>query len=196
MKKISFNDLYGLTQAVIEGRKTMIRKPIPYIYLDLADGMEDTCIFESQGDKRCYNYGEIVAIAQRYSDIEEYNPADYEDAMLSHGVICEGSHPYSNLKNSAGWNSKRSVRSNLMPHQIRITGIKVERLQDISEEDIMKEGIIYIAGGGYGVRFGENYNVFALNPIVAFATLIDKVSGKGTWERNPWVFVYTFELIR
>lgn len=32
-------------------------------------------------------------------------------------------------------------------------------------------------------------------PIEAFAVLIDKVSGKGTWDKNPWVFAYTFELI-
>ena len=29
----------------------------------------------------------------------------------------------------------------------------------------------------------------------AFAALIDKVSGKGTWKSNPWVFVYEFELM-
>ena len=29
----------------------------------------------------------------------------------------------------------------------------------------------------------------------AFAALIDKVSGKGTWKKNPWVFAYSFELI-
>lgn len=28
-----------------------------------------------------------------------------------------------------------------------------------------------------------------------FAHLIDRVSGKGTWESNPWVFAYEFELI-
>lgn len=30
----------------------------------------------------------------------------------------------------------------------------------------------------------------------AFAALIDKISGKGTWDSNPWVFVYEFELIK
>ena len=29
----------------------------------------------------------------------------------------------------------------------------------------------------------------------AFALLIDKVSGKGTWESNPWVVAYSFELV-
>lgn len=30
----------------------------------------------------------------------------------------------------------------------------------------------------------------------AFAILIDKVSGRGTWERNPWVVVCEFELVK
>lgn len=30
----------------------------------------------------------------------------------------------------------------------------------------------------------------------AFATLIDKVSGKGTFDSNPWVFVYEFEIVK
>ena len=29
-----------------------------------------------------------------------------------------------------------------------------------------------------------------------YAALIDKISGKGTWENNPWVFVYDFELVK
>ena len=33
-------------------------------------------------------------------------------------------------------------------------------------------------------------------PSKAYAELIDKVSGKGTWESNPYVFVYDFELIK
>ena len=33
-------------------------------------------------------------------------------------------------------------------------------------------------------------------PHEAYAALIDKISGKGTWERNPYVFVYDFELVK
>ena len=35
-----------------------------------------------------------------------------------------------------------------------------------------------------------------LTPITAFAALIDRISGKGTWKSNPWVFVYEFELVK
>ena len=86
----------------------------------------------------------------------------------------------------------------LMPHQIRITGIKCERLQDISKEDCMKEGILgdveYDKYEVYGL-FGNSDDGFD-TPREAFASLIDKVSGRGTWDRNPWVVVYEFELVK
>jgi hypothetical protein len=84
-----------------------------------------------------------------------------------------------------------------MPHKIQITGVRIERLQDISNEDCLKEGIVAIKGG-FGVGFGENYNVFGETPREAFAALIDRpgVGRKGLWESNPWVVVYTFKLIK
>lgn len=93
-----------------------------------------------------------------------------------------------------------------MPHAIRITDIKVERLQDISDEDCMKEGIFQWRDmedcpnnssevmksryGFYGVW--DSYGT----PREAFAALIDKVSGRGTWDLNPWVLAYRFELVK
>ena len=90
-----------------------------------------------------------------------------------------------------------------MPHRIRINNIKVERLQDISEKDCFKEGITMMTEGKIeiGNAYGWDIKIDALKrdsfftPKEAFAALIDKVSGKGTWESNPWVFVYEFELL-
>lgn len=41
------------------------------------------------------------------------------------------------------------------------------------------------------------YNRFQYYDIKkTFSKLIDKVSGKGTWDSNPYVFVYDFELVK
>ena len=93
-----------------------------------------------------------------------------------------------------------------MPHRIRITDIKMERLQDISDEDCIKEGIrttsiekrhksdpdvlMY-----YVPNVKNRVKDFFETPQKAYASLIDRISGTGTWERNPYVFVYDFELI-
>lgn len=71
-----------------------------------------------------------------------------------------------------------------------------EFIKYISDEDCLKEGVMaesifddndYCTVLGIQRRF--------LSPREAFAALIDKVSGKGTWESNPFVYVYEFEKV-
>ena len=91
------------------------------------------------------------------------------------------------------------VRADLMPHQIRITGVRVERLQDISDEDCLREGILEDCPGvqySFPTEIGYCGQYPFGSPRDAFAALIDRISGKGTWEKNPWVFVYEFELVK
>ena len=45
--------------------------------------------------------------------------------------------------------------------------------------------------------YGDRYRDFKFDsPREAFAALIDRISGRGTWQRNPWVYAYEFELIK
>lgn len=90
------------------------------------------------------------------------------------------------------------VRADLMPHHIRITDISVERLQDISGGDCLKEGIwcddnVGLEGPTYWYHGLANSSF--RTPQEAYASLIDRISGKGTWVSNPYVYVYDFELI-
>ena len=210
MKKIMFNDRYGLTKAVLEGRKTMTRRIIKapktmegqwvsgfaickrpgsdevveVMALDADEGMINNILPK-------YKPGEVVAVAQRYKDIRDII-----------GDIQEGKH----IKFMAGWNNKMFVSADLMLHQIRITNIRIEMLQDISDDDCMREGI-YNWKDAPDCPDGHKNSKIELfgydgswdgfqTPREAFAALIDKVSGNGTWERNPWVFVYEFELVK
>ncbi len=132
-----------------------------------------------------YYKGDEVAVAQSYSDLNESGYVAPE--------WCEHS-----CESSAGYKNKMFAKPSLMPHRIRITNIKLERLQDISDEDCIREGVekwmdSYIVPGI--MEYGKN-NVCFDTPREAFANLIDRISGKGTWERNPYVFVYEFELIK
>lgn len=196
MKKIMFNDRYGLTQAVIEGRKIMTRRIVPTktrlrralaVIHDEPHGSEQEEYLKSA----YYKVGEIVAVAQNYSSF--YN-------------ILDNTRP---IPEGAGWDNKMFVRADLMPHQIRITGIRCEKLQDISDADCLKEGIFvneYFGNGkkchhyGFDGFFNETEGWFARvwfnTPREAFASLIDKVSGRGTWASNPWVVAYEFELVK
>lgn len=203
MKKIMFNDRYGLTKAVLEGKKTQTRRVISGKILDKIKLFQDeyfnaSCDFLEGKDlieaymvnypeKLPYNVGEIVAVAQSYKDI--CDECFWPDA---HTVRT------SQLYRLAGWSNKMFTSSDEMPHQIRITDIRVERLQDISDEDCMKEGIQYIddIDKFYFERIDREEGFYFRSLREAYASLIDKVSGKGTWDKNPYVFVYDFELVK
>lgn len=105
------------------------------------------------------------------------------------------------LKLHPGWTNKMFVKADLMPRHIEFTDRKVERLQDISDEDCLKEGIYEDSGDdefppSIFYEFEGNKDNGFDTPREAFAALIDKVSGKGTWESNPYVWAYEFELMK
>lgn len=195
-----FNDRYGLTQAVIEGRKTMTRRLINLNstsdvqvrifagYVQIIGRSGNVCVEK----KLSYKVGEVVAVAQ------SYRAAGFDPEYCIEGGTYAKKH--------AGWRNKMFVSAKYMPHQIRITGIRCERLQDISDEDCLLEGVMEHPYIGYVVdgilykghkdyEYNEPMIIFQ-TPRDAFAMLIDKVSGRGTWASNPWVVVYEFELVK
>lgn len=207
MKKIMFNDRYGLTQAVIEGRKTMTRRLIPDEFFGLTwDTRGDTLVYENEyGDfidvrhskYTRYKVGEVVAVAQSYSTIAAGHP-DVDTFLLqvakAHKISIES------VQELAGWNNKMLTKAELMPHRIRITGIKCKWFQDISDDDCMKEGLEWDHKARmFYVSLGITNTLrewLGGTPREAFATLIDKVYGCGTWGLDPWVVVYEFELVK
>ena len=214
MKKILFNDKMCLTQAVIEGRKTQTRRVITYpktfygkdvcgyyVCRRATDrAITEVCMYdenESFIDEGQilpkYKVGEVVAVAQSYKTLGyNYYALDIspKDFHISRGI----------LGKSKGWNNKMFVRAEACKHKIRITDVRVERLQDITDECCLKEGVrkvvnengIYVQ---YYVGKGDNACSFE-NPREAFAHLINKVSKKDVWQENPYVFVYDFELVK
>ena len=218
MKKIMFNDRYGLTAAVLQGRKTMTRRIVPTQYVPMIeDGLQGAALIEAQRHGDAFRENEIVAVAQSYESIhDEMIIGDYGNSKYD-AFRC------AMVANTPGWSNKMFVRANLMPHQIQITDINIERLQDITDEDCLKEGIgkdyaegspLYwtsvphtgISWEEYRKRVneisryieGDPNNYFFDNPQAAFAALINRpgVGRKGLWEENPFVFAYSFKLIR
>lgn len=196
MRKEMFSDKYGLTKAVLERLKTMTRriaKPATEKQISFCNIKEDSCE-DGYGNVYIprYSVGEVVAIAQPYSDfLTATNPG-------SHALYRINGKWYSDEELKAGWDNKMFVKAGLMPHHIKITGIKVEYLQGISDEDCIKEGIIFygLEHDNYGdPQYGYEGSAVYTSPQDAFSVLIDKVCGKGTWKRNPLVWVYEFELI-
>lgn len=213
-KKIMFNDKYSLTQAVLDGRKTMTRRIIKCPRTFKGEWVAGFNIHRRHSDKKIVGYpcmydaderkfdsgeiiphykvGEVLSIAQSYESLG-MNP---EIALNDR----DGIGFYTKTKFAPGWKNKMFVRADLMPHHIRITNIKIEKLQGISDEDCLKEGIVqkFDADGTprYRVPCEKHTWAYATDSARdAYHFLIDKVSGKGTWESTPYVFAYEFELI-
>ena len=242
MQKIMFNDKYGLTDLVLSGQKTQTRRIEKSLlslqtkeikgqcykfynnkfrevtddlrYLDSAAPDKYAVIVRTTDGqllefKPQYRMREVVAVAQSYQ--KAYPNADFE--MVKKWTF---------MTESAGWKNKMFVRPDLMPHAIKITNIRVEKLQDISNEDCLAEGVekdladglalywfpVHIEGISWEEWKARSYELsrheyegkpgeyFWGTPQEAYAALIDKINGKGTWASNPYVFVYDFELVK
>lgn len=220
-----FNDRYDLTLKVLRGQKTQTRREVPEGIMRMAK-MEvrelGGDLAERIKDHTPYCYTEKVAIAQSYHELAKIlaerggkrtdDKLDKYYLARQSGRVCD---------TDAGWNNKMFVKADLMPHQVRITGIKVERLQDISTNDCLAEGLDDDCGEGihpywwsidhnkhedwrkisdevacHGFdRHGKPCTYYWETAQSAYKALIDRLD-KTMWERNPLVFAYTFELIR
>ena len=188
-----FNDQYGLTQAVLDGRKTQTRRIAYEKHFKhirscgfCTEGKDKGKLIINDGNeivaKSTYKMGEIVAVAQRYCDIPFAN-----DIFIRAVPI--------------GWSNKMFVKSDLMPHQIKITNIRCERLQDISTDDCMKEEIYcsHIEGIYDAYSYDATNDRFKpkrwyRTPKEAYKMLSCKLHLH--WGTNPLVFVYDFKLVK
>ena len=197
-----FNDKLGLTKAVLEGRKTQTRRIVLERYANMLQDSENMLISSNKTKDQInsalselgimispYKVGEMVAIAQSYKD------------------CCAPSFFW---KETPGWTNKMFVKANLMPNCINIERLRVERLQDISEEDCLKEGVCFHenppAEHKYDpytpwpidvkpYRYDIDNEKYFHTAQFAYAYLIDKINGRGTWNSNPFVLVYDYKLI-
>ena len=139
-----------------------------------------------------YHLDEYVAVAQKYWDLRR------DDTFYKALAKADPTFPLECIRGEAGCNNKMFVKAEDMPHRIRITKVRAQHLQDISEEDCLAEGIRKIFFGTkvrYAFNYEDKLKVFD-DPRVAYGKLIDKVGKKGTWDSNPMVYAYDFELIK
>ena len=89
--------------------------------------------------------------------------------------------------NELGWRPSIHMPRWASRITLEITGVRVERLQEISEEDALEEGITYNDLPNNG-----------LDPMQAstwFRGLWEEINGPGSWDANPWVWVIEFKRV-
>lgn len=107
-----------------------------------------------------------------------------------------------------GWKRRPSIH---MPRwasriDLELTGVRVERLQDISEADALAEGLETMPE--HDRHMVPTGRTLALNhwiphtpahwdrPVGAYRYLWEAINGAGSWAANPWVWVVEFKRIK
>ena len=153
---------------------------------------EDGVPYEDYGVIPKYRVGDILAIAMNFEDIAKYWK-DKDKICYLHSMLEEG---------KSGWYNKKYVDIEKYPYRIKITDVRVERFQDISEEEMQRCGILKTDEGKYYVlntyEFIDHKRQKRLfdTPTDAYKHLWKKVSRVKPWDKNPLVCVYDFELLR
>lgn len=195
MKKIMFNDKYRLTEAVLQKRKTMTRRLVPERVV--IDGKVWAYPKENPYEalrayilsKAPYKVGEIVAISQSYRQVE----MEIDGQGLPLNIKEE-------IRHHRGYKNKMYVKAEDMPHKIKIADLKLAFIQEISDEDCIKEGIYALTDDNSNRKPKTVYTYIGGRifdkPQWAFRSLFIKISRKRKeWEQNWWTYAYEFELV-
>jgi len=132
-----------------------------------------------------------------YADTRDARPADMSDSMCTHLL----GH---NKKDWPKWKPPIFMPYDACRLFLRITDIKVEQLQDISEEDAIAEGAeprthrcggfgVYEAGGDIQDCICQEWD--SSPEVMGFHDLWESINGPESWEANPFVWVVNFERI-
>ena len=186
-----------MVRAILDGTKTQTRRIAkgvatihsrtgePLAKLDSA-GPRVACPYGQIGDRlwvrETWAYG-VHALASR--NHEQEGPWVYAaDNAGAHGRLCDRWRPSIHMFRAASRIT------------LEITGVRVERLQDISEDDARAEGI---TDGGCLNCGNSETDCGCLNPrpdaVDSYCHLWGQINGAGSWEANPWVWVVEFRRV-
>jgi hypothetical protein len=196
MKGICF--IEPLHRKVVSGEKTQTRRIVN------PQPIDDTFKWHGEKDVRFkprYKPGEILYLKEPYClDCDFIQHGDRREWKANGKILYEfnGDGISELAKDSYGfgkWRNKLFMPEKYARHHIEITDVRVERLQDINDYGCAKEGIVQHLNPTLHWS-NETDGVMYSKPVQAYAALINKINGKGTWESNPFVWVYDFKLIK
>jgi uncharacterized protein YhfF len=177
MKGIMFSD--ELIPMVLDGSKTMTRRIMKEQPIDAIDGVNNPRI------QPRYRVGETVYVKEAWSVVHRLDsvkqselPTIYGGEPLKIDYCADG--VYTGKRRNKMFMPEWASRCKL-----EITGVRAERLQDISAEDAIKEGV--------STNLREHDAVCDLR--AKFSNLIDRINGVGAWDSNHWVWVYEFRRV-
>ncbi|MCM2337615.1 MAG: hypothetical protein NDI59_02765 [Lysobacter sp.] len=207
-----------MVRALLAGTKTQTRrvvKPQPRILAGELLCWKDDALTDDQM-AACSPYGQPgdrlwVREAFRFPEsIDHLSPAEIGEKALAAGYPkpwCPIQFEADGLRRTAQeWrdfvtppraNEAGRLRAGMhMPRwasriTLEVTGVRVERLQDISEADAIAEGIerVTVKAGATVYPLGNRYSHDAVE---AYSNLWEQINGPESWATNPWVWIVEF----
>lgn len=194
MKPILFNA--EMVRAILDGRKTGTRRvvkpqPVQKICYHAATDKWFYCNGMDVGSecKPPYQPGDILYVRETFSKAYGkgyYYAADYDE----HDVLPADRGDVSVSKNMIKWRPSIHMPKEAARIFLRVTGVRVERLQDITGVESIAEGVEPEALSSVG----EDFAIGMFHDIWDSTIKPDDLSRYG-WQANPWVWVIEFERI-
>lgn len=199
-----------MVQALLEGRKTQTRRVVKYpaeeyLLAGLLTDYSVRFIPEPAFNHLPYKYvkcpygkpGDLLWVRESFC----FNRFDWKD-LLARGSKAGISFKADQLSKNKLLKWKPSIHMPKAAARIwlRVTEVRVERLQEITEADAKAEGVENIMGTHYSPAYA-NYSETAndcpyfINPRHSFNSLWQSIHGPESWQANPWVWVVSFEVV-
>jgi hypothetical protein len=202
-----------MVHAILDGRKTQTRRKAPIRELNILQHPGDMITWSVsflkavKGVLSNHSGGKFSDLQARSIIASQFNPygkpgdllwvreawrawSQYDDwppsrlpPVVDLQYIADASAPWSSRYRSPRFLPRWASRITL-----RITDVRVERLQDITEDDARAEGCDPVVHPDGAVDCGTRKTTFA--------GLWNKINGPGAWDANPWVWVVSFERVK
>ena len=168
MKKISLLDKFRLTDRFMDGRLSLV--------VDKSIDPEGKDGVIRDGRYFVFSDGERVhcrfAEGESLPVVMSYSQAGLDPAIFG---------------GSAGWNDKRYANAKYIPHKLVVERVRCVRVQDLTEEEVLRAGVTKNKGGYYMV--GGKCGGAEKDWRRMFAKMFD-LQFKMLYSDNPWVIVY------
>ena len=178
-----------LVRAILEGRKTQTRRVAkPVKHPDLGNLYTPGALLRGHEPQHVINRacpygqpGDRIYVRETFSQHPEWGQlafrADGEEFEDADGWLWEPK-----------WQTSSHMPKDIARIWLEITGVRVERLQDISEADALAEGARFELASIDSVRIGATASFLS-----GFRNIWESTGGD--WDANPWVWVIDFKVL-
>lgn len=189
MKPILFNT--EMVRAILEGRKTVTRRPIkPQPAGELRRMGEDSCYpgyFAAAGEDRVcqppYMVGDVLYVRETWAELPVSLGGHFRPSGVYYYKAGPEEVPEGYLER---WRPSIHMPPEAARIFLRVTAVRAERLRDIFEDPPGPENQVVREGLKYGCDFIATWE----------NTIKPKERTTYGWEANPWVWVIEFEQIK